>query len=110
MPELLAVRMEMTANDEGAKPKIDCSAIDSKADLDLVETMQMVDAKYDVPGQEMSVYDDVQEIDWAEHIDQSDVNDKVNADHNDSILFRIKMNILDGHKCHYTVGGDNDIR
>lgn len=75
VPELLAVRVEMTSEEAAnSKTDQDIGSVDAIAPLECekIEPISIDNVEYDVTGaQETSVYEEVQEIDWTEHNEQS---------------------------------------
>lgn len=78
VPELLAVRVEMTS-EEAAKSNNDQIELIAPETPEKVEPIMVEDLNYDAADmQEISVYEDVQEIDWIEQTEQSQAKVEVN--------------------------------
>lgn len=77
VPELLSVRVEMTSEDAD-KLKINQDKVLGDGALTKIESKLVHCVEYDVGVvQDINVHEDVQEIDWTEHTEQSQANVEV---------------------------------
>lgn len=77
VPELLAVRVEMTS-EEAAKPEQSSHEVIVAGTHERTELITNENAEYVLAGvPEISVYEDVQEIDWIEHTEHSQIKVKI---------------------------------